>query len=209
VHATVTDVEAAVASIREGGLAVIPTDTVYGLVSTPYREEPVRRLSALKARSPDQPFAIAASSLDWLLECVPELRGRSAVVARTLLPGPFTLVLPNPARRFPWLGGKRTDTIGIRVPLLEGPGKEILERVGAVAATSANLHGSVDPRRTDEIPEEISSAAVVVEGGELPGQPSTVVDLAGPEPAILREGAVPGPEALARIEAILGGWSGE
>jgi L-threonylcarbamoyladenylate synthase len=208
-HATVSEVEAAVSAIREGGLAVIPTDTVYGLVATPYREEPVRRLSALKERSPEQPFAIAASSLDWILECVPELRGRSAVIARALLPGPFTLVLPNPARRFPWLGGMRTDTIGVRVPLLSGSGMEILERVGAVAATSANLHGSVDPRRPEEIPEEIRSAAVLVDGGELPGRPSTVIDLTGPDARIVREGAVPADEALARVAAVVREWSGE
>lgn len=208
-HSTVTQAEAAIAAIREGGLAVIPTDTVYGLVATPYRDEPVRRLSELKGRAPEQPFAIVAASLDWLLECVPELRGRSAVVARALLPGPFTLVFPNPARRFPWLGGKRTDTIGVRVPLLSGVGKEILDRVGAVAATSANLHGYADPRRVDDVPEEIRSAAVVVDGGDLPGQPSTVVDLTQAEPVVLRAGVVPEREALARVEAVLREWSGE
>ncbi len=206
---TLTPVDAAVAAIREGGLAVIPTDTVYGLVSTPYREEPVRRLSELKVRAPDQPIAIAASSVDWILECVPELRGRSAVAARALLPGPFTLVLDNPARRFPWLGGKRKDTIGVRVPLLDGPGKEILERVGAVAATSANLHGLADPAGVEDVPAEIRAAAVVVDGGELPGIPSTVVDLTGSEPVVLREGAVPAAEALARVETALGNWPGE
>jgi L-threonylcarbamoyladenylate synthase len=205
----VTEVEAAVAAIRDGRLAVIPTDTVYGLVATPYREEPVRRLSELKARSAEQPIAIAASSVDWLLECVPELRGRCAVVARALLPGPFTLVLPNPARRFPWLGGQRRDTIGIRVPLLTGQANQILERVGSVAATSANLHGSADPARVEDIPDEIRSAAVVVDGGELPGQPSTVIDLTGSEAFVIREGAVPASEALARIDAVLAEWSGE
>lgn len=208
-HSTVTDVEAAASAIREGGLAVIPTDTVYGLVSTPYREEPVRRLSELKRRSPQQPFAIVGSSLDWLLECVPELRGRSAVVARALLPGPYTLVLPNPAKRFPWLGGKRTDTIGVRVPDLSGPGMEVLEKVGAVAATSANLHGYDDPMRVEDVPEEIRSAAVVLDGGELPGVPSTVVDLTAPEPRVLRVGAVTAADTLARVEAALARWSAE
>ncbi len=208
-HSTLTDVDAAVMAIREGGLAVIPVDTVYGLVATPYREEPVRRLSELKRRSPEQPFAIASASLDWLLECVPELRGRSAVVARALLPGPFTLVLPNPARRFPWLGGKRTDTIGVRVPLVSGPGREVLEKVGAVAATSANLHGSVDPRRVEDIPDEMRTAAAVVDGGDLPGLPSTVIDLTGPEAVVLREGAVSRADALARVEAALVDWSAQ
>jgi L-threonylcarbamoyladenylate synthase len=205
----VTQVDAAVAAIREGGLAILPTDTVYGLACTPYREEPVRRLSALKGRAPDQPIAIVGSSVDWLLECVPELRGRAAVLARALLPGPYTLVLPNPARRFPWLGGARSSTIGVRVPRLDGPGKDVLDRVGAVAATSANLHRGPSPRRVEDVPLELRVAAVVVDGGELPGEPSTVVDLTGPEPIVTREGSVPASEALDRVQAVLAGWSGE
>jgi L-threonylcarbamoyladenylate synthase len=198
----VTQVEQAVAAIRSGELAVIPTDTVYGLVCTPYREEPVHRLVALKGRSPDQPVALVAASVELLLECVPELRGRAGVVARALLPGPYTLVLPNPARRFPWLGG-RAGTVGVRVPAVSGPGGEVLDQVGAVAATSANLHGGADPRRAEDIPAEIRAHAVVVDGGELPGTPSTVLDLTGPEPSILREGAVPASEALARVNVAL------
>lgn len=204
-----TQVDTAVAAIREGGLAILPTDTVYGLACTPYREEPVRRLSEVKGRSPDQPIAIVAASVDWLLECVPELRGRAAVLARSLLPGPYTLVLPNPARRFPWLGGQLPSTIGVRVPRLDGPGKEVLERVGAVAATSANLHGGADPRRVADVPPELRAAAAVVDGGELPGPPSTVIDLTGDEPLVTREGAVPASQALARAQAVLAGWSGE
>ncbi len=203
-----TEVDAAVAAIREGGLAVIPTDTVYGLVCTPYREEPVRRLSELKGREPEQPIAIVAASVDWLLECIPELRGRAAVVARALFPGPYTLVLSNPGRRFPWLAGRRFDTIGLRVPELSGPGAEVLDRVGAVAATSANLHGRADPGRVEDVPQEIRAAAVVVDGGELAGTPSTVIDVTGSEARVLREGAGPVTEGLARIQAVLADWSG-
>jgi len=199
----VSAIDDAVATIRAGGLAVIPTDTVYGLSCTPYREEPARALGELKGRAPDQPIAVVAASVDWLLECVPELRGRAGVVARALLPGPYTLVLPNPARRFPWLTGARPDTIGVRVPDLGGPGAEVLARVAAVAATSANLHSGVDPRRVEDVPPEIRAASVVVDGGELPGVPSTVIDLTGTETYVSREGAVPATEALARVEAIL------
>lgn len=204
-----TLVEAAVTEIRDGGLAVIPTDTVYGLACTPYREQPVRRLSELKGRSPDQPLAIVAASVDWLLECVPELRGRAAGMARLLLPGPFTLILPNPARRFPWLTGTNPGTIGVRVPDLQGPGKTVLDSVGAVAATSANLHGGADPCRLEEVPAEICAHAILVDGGELPGTPSTVVDLTGREPSILREGAVPARIALARVGTALADVTGD
>ena len=88
----------------------------------------------------------------------------------------------------------------MRVPELRGAARRIVTRVGAVAATSANLHGGPDPRRLDEVPEEIREQAVLVDGGELPGIPSTVVDLTGPEPTILREGAVPATEVLERLE---------
>jgi L-threonylcarbamoyladenylate synthase len=198
----VSPVDEAVAAIRAGKLVVIPTDTVYGLACTPYHDEPVRALFALKGRVAGQPIALVASSLDWLLECVPELRGRAAVLARALLPGPYTLVLPNPARRYPWLNGDRPDTIGVRVPNVEGRAREILDRAGAIAATSANRHGDVDPRRLGDVPQEIlDSVAAAADGGELPGTPSTVLDLTGQNPVVLREGAVPEAEALARLAA--------
>ena len=122
---------------------------------------------------------------------------------RALLPGRLTLILLNPAHRYDWLTGERHTAIGVRVPELEGAAREIVERVGAVAATSANLHGGHDPRRLDEVPEEIREAAVLVDGGELPGTPSTVVDLTGPEPQILREGAIPAAEVRARISDVV------
>ncbi|MBA2569040.1 MAG: Sua5/YciO/YrdC/YwlC family protein [Actinobacteria bacterium] len=131
---------------------------------------------------------------------MPELRGRSATQARALLPGPFTLVLPNQARRYRWLTGERPETIGVRVPELSGPGRAVLDAVGAVAATSANLSGEPDPRTLDEVPNEIREACgALVDGGELPGTPSTVIDLTGAEPVVVREGAVPAEEALARL----------
>ena len=197
-----SSVDETIAAIREGQLVVVPTDTVYGLACSPYHEQPVRMLSELKGRSAAQPIALVAPSLDWLLECVPELRGRAAVLARALLPGPYTLVLPNPARRYAWLTGDRPDTIGVRIPDLDGRAREILDRVGAIAATSANRHGDADPRRLDDVPEEILAAvAASVDGGELPGTPSTVLDLTGTEPRVLREGAVSEAEALARVAA--------
>ncbi len=187
-------VEDVAAAIAAGRLAVIPTDTVYGLACRPDLEEPVRALSALKGRSAEQPIALVAESAAALVELVPELSGRA--IPR----GPFTLVLPNPARRLPWLAGARPQTIGVRILDVDGDAADLLERVGAVAATSANLHGGVDPRRIADVPREILDAvAAVLDVGDLPGTPSTVVDLTGPEPRVLREGAVPAAEALARV----------
>ena len=194
----------AVAAVRAGGLVVLPTDTVYGLACSPYREAPVRRLSERKGRTPAQPIALLATSVDELLGCVPELRGRSAVIARGLLPGPYTLVLPNPARRFPWLAGDRPEAIGVRVPALAGVARDLLDAVGALAATSANLHGGPDPRRLEDVPAELLRDTAVLDGGELPGTPSTVLDLTGAEPRVLREGAVAAADALARVEVVRG-----
>jgi L-threonylcarbamoyladenylate synthase len=190
----VTSIDETVAAILAGGLAVIPTDTVYGLVCRPDSEDAVRELSALKGRSQEQPIALVAAGAAELVELIPELpRNR-------VLPGPLTLVLSNPARRLPWLAGERPDTIGVRVPMVSGLAAEWLARVGVVAATSANLHGGPDPRRLSDVPAEIlEGVAAVLDGGELPGAASTVLDLTGTEPRVLREGAVPAAEAVARV----------
>lgn len=198
------EVQAAVDAIRAGKPVILPTDTVYGLCATPYRSEPVERLYRLKGRDWQQPTAIVAADLDMLFECVPELRGRAGVIARALLPGPYTLILPNPARRFRWLAGTTPQAIGVRVPDLPEPAARVLARVGAVAATSANLPGGPDPRRLEDVPAELrAKAAVALDGGELPGTPSTVIDFTAPEPRVVREGAAPAAEAVARAVAAL------
>jgi L-threonylcarbamoyladenylate synthase len=191
-----------VEALRDGQPIVMPFDTVYGLAADPFREEPTRRLYELKGRDQTEPSALVARDFDHLLECVPELEGRAASLARSLLPGPVTLVLPNPARRFRWLTGTNPEAIGVRVPDFDGPGAEVLARVGALVATSANHPGGQDPRRLGDVPEDIrEGAGAVVDGGELPGSPSTVIDLSGMKPRILRDGALPAEEALRRLDA--------
>jgi L-threonylcarbamoyladenylate synthase len=193
-------IDRAVAAIRAGKVVIMPTDTIYGLACSPYTPEPVERLSNLKRRPADQPIALVANDVEMLLECVPELRGRPGTIINALLPGPYTLVLPNPGKRYRWLTGLRPETIGVRVPQLEGYGKQVLERVGAVAATSANLHGAPDPRTVSDIPQElIDGIAELVDAGPLPGPASTVIDFTGPEPLVLREGAGEIERALAAV----------
>jgi L-threonylcarbamoyladenylate synthase len=197
-------VDDAVSAVKAGQLVVVPTDTVYGLAATPYHEGPVRRMLTLKGKPEKSPIALVATDLDFLLECVPELRGRDATIARALLPGPYTLVLRNPARRFGWLCGERPEAIGVRVPRLEGDVAAILEQVGALAATSANLHGGPDPRMLSDVPEQIrSAAAALVDAGELHGAASTVIDFTGPDARVIREGTAPAAEAIDRVLAAL------
>ena len=199
-----SSVAEAVEAIRRGLPVVLPTDTVYGLCADAYRNEPAERVYRLKGRGQKQPTALMALDVDTLLECIPELRGRAGSIARALLPGPLTLILPNPARRFRWVTGETYDAIGVRVSALDGPAAEVLGQVGCVIATSANLAGGEDPRRLADVPEQIrAGVAATIDGGELPGTPSTVLDFTGDEPQVVREGAVPAAEALERAAAAL------
>lgn len=177
----------AIAALRRGEAVVLPTDTVYGLCCDAATREPTERLYALKRRDPSQPSALLAASIEGLLAAVPEL---DAAQLRT---GPFTLVLPNPAGRFPWICGDTPETIGVRIPDLPPESAAVVAELGVVVATSANLHGGPDPAAVEDLPPELQ-ALVVVDVGPLPGTPSTVVDLTGDEPRVLRQGTVAWPD---------------
>jgi L-threonylcarbamoyladenylate synthase len=189
-------IEEVVAAVRAGQPVVLPTDTVYGLCADAFHEDAVRRLYRLKGREDMQPTALLVADEEVLVEAIPELRGHA------ILRGPYTLILSNPARRFPWLTGGRPQTIGVRVPTLPADAAAVLQQVGAVAATSANLPGGPDPRTVEEIPHELlAGCAAVVDAGPLPGTPSTVIDLTGAEPVVVREGAVSAEDALSAVGA--------
>jgi L-threonylcarbamoyladenylate synthase len=189
----------AVAALRAGRPVILPTDTVYGIASRADDESAVHELSRLKGRDPAQPIALVAASLDVLFAALPELGPRDRSIARALLPGPYTLVLPNPAHRFPWLAGSNAETLGVRVPDWPEAGARVLAAVGVVAATSANLTGGADPARLDDVPRELRDAcAAEVDAGELHGTASTVIDFTTEEPRVLREGAAPSAEAIER-----------
>jgi L-threonylcarbamoyladenylate synthase len=197
-------VQRAIAAVEAGEPVLLPTDTVYGLVTSAHRAEFTARLYELKGRDEAQPSALLAAGLEALFDYLPELRGRPEVIARTLLPGGFTLILPNPACRFRWLTGLRTDAIGVRVPELPELARRVVEPAGCVVATSANDPGGRDPVTLDDVPARIrDGCAAEVDVGPLPGTPSTVIDFTGPEPFVIREGAEPSGEALARVREAL------
>jgi L-threonylcarbamoyladenylate synthase len=182
----------------------LPTDTVYGLVTSAEREDYATRVYRLKGRDATQPTALLASSIDNLFECLPELRGRSDVIVRVLLPGPFTLILPNPALRFRWLTGVRTDAIGVRVPELPEASRRVVDAAGCVMATSANDPGGPNPASLDDVPQRIRDAvAAELDLGPLPGTPSTVIDFTYDEPLVIREGVAPAADAIARVQSAL------
>ena len=198
-------VEQAIAGLRAGRPVLLPTDTVYGLCAAADREAPARALYALKGRTSTQPSALLAPSLEALFEAIPELRGELGDPARALLPGPYTLVLPNPTRRYRWLNGTRTDAIGVRVPELPEPTRRVVETAGCLIATSANDPGGPNPAALDDVPARIrEGCAAEVDLGPLPGTPSTVIDFTGAGPYVIREGAVPGADALERVRSFRG-----
>jgi L-threonylcarbamoyladenylate synthase len=191
-------------ALRDGKPVILPTDTVYGLCASVSSPQPAARLYELKGRDPAQPSALLASDVELLLECLPELRGRAEAIARALLPGPYTLILPNPGRRYRWITGTNPDAIGVRVAELPPESVPVVAHAGCVVATSANLPGGPEPRRLDDVPRELlDGVGAVVDAGELPGTPSTVLDFTAAEPRVIREGAAPAAEALARAALAL------
>src|SRR3954447_11119994 len=149
------DVHEAIAQLGAGRAVLLPTDTVYGLCAPAASEAAALGLYALKGREMAQPTALLAADVPTLLALLPELPQDAVDVVNALLPGPFTLVLPNPSRRFRWLSGIRPDSIGVRVPALPEPCRQVVTAVGAVVATSANDPGGPNPPRLADVPERI------------------------------------------------------
>ena len=173
------------AVVARGGVAVFAADTVYGLCADAQNAAAVERLLMLKRRPPGTPAALAFCSPEAALAALPELGERTRAALCALLPGPLTLLLPNPAGRFPLAGG---ELLGVRVIDVG------LEPDRPVVQTSANLAGGPEPRTVEEVPAQIRDAVdLVLDRGELPGTPSTVVDLGALEATgrwrIVREGA--------------------
>ncbi len=190
------------ACIASGGVAVFPADTVYGLACDPTSREAVARLYALKGRPADQPAAGMFFALERALAALPELGPRSRAALEALLPGAVTLLLPNPLARYPLACGHDPWTLGLRVP---APG--VLADVSVpVMQSSANLSGGADPRSLPEVDEALRQGAdLVVDGGPLPGTPSTVLDLRAYGShgtwSVLREGAVARDDVAAALTA--------
>jgi len=178
-----------------GGVAVFPTDTVYGLCCDPDDEQAAQRLYGMKGRSRRRASAVMYFSLAPALEALDDLPASERAALEALLPGPVTLLLANRAGRFGAACREDPATLGLRVPRLP-------ERLGALASvtrpvmqTSANMSGEPDARALEEVPAQLREGAdVVLDGGELPGVPSTVVDLrefdAERRWYVLREGAL-------------------
>jgi L-threonylcarbamoyladenylate synthase len=189
--------------IAAGGVAVFPADTVYGLACDPEAGAAVARLYALKGRPPTQPSAVMFFDVALALRALPGLGARTRVLLERLLPGGVTLLLPNRGGRYPLACGADPHTLGLRVPatsVLAGVAVPVLQ-------SSANLSGGPDARRLEDVPAAIREGAdLLVDAGELPGTPSTVIDLrrfeATGEWAVVRAGAVERAAVAAAVAAI-------
>lgn len=189
------DAEAFERCVAGGGVALFGSDTVYGLAADPESAEAVRRLYEIKGRPQQRPAAVMFFDLALALDALSGLGPRSREAVQRLLPGPLTLLVANPDRRYPLACGPEPERLGLRVPELIGA----LAPLGAVRLgvlqSSANPSGGPDASRLDDVDPRIRGAVdLEIDAGELPGAASTVVDLTGVEAGgawrVLRQGAI-------------------
>lgn len=186
--------------IERGGIVLFPADTVYGLACDPKSSAAVDRLYRIKGRPALRPAAVMFFGLGDALAALPELGPRTHEALERLLPGPVTVILPNPQERFPLACGPTPERLGLRVAEVEAVG----EVRRPVLQSSANPSGGDDARRLEDVDERIRREVdLAIDGGELPGAPSTVIDLTSYEESgehmIAREGAVRADEIARRL----------
>jgi L-threonylcarbamoyladenylate synthase len=188
------------AAIGAGGVVLFPSDTVYGLACDPLNLEAVERLYRLKGRAPEKAAAVMFFALEAALAALPEIGAATRSALRRLMPGGVTALLPNPDQRFPLACRADPETLGLRVISVRA-----LQRVRVpVLQSSANPSGGPEARRLVEVDLGIRAGATLeVDGGELPGVPSTVIDLRGYEDdrgwTIVRQGLVPATDVAAAL----------
>ena len=190
------------ACILDGGVALFPADGLYGLACDPTRADAIGRIHEIKGRDDGKPSAVLYFSPLAVRELVDELDAATRAAAAALLPGPVTLVVANPGGRYPLACREDRDRLGIR--LIDGP---LAGAMCPLFQTSANHSGEPAPFRFHDVPQEILAAVdLAIDGGELTGMPSTVVDLTEFERrgewSVLREGGLSGGDLAARMARI-------
>jgi tRNA threonylcarbamoyl adenosine modification protein (Sua5/YciO/YrdC/YwlC family) len=185
---THTPIAPAVEALQRGLLVGLPTDTVYGIGADPFNSDAVALLFRVKERDLGSPVAILGADSDAFAG-IAELTGEAAAAADAHWPGGLTVVVPKSVDAPPWIGDER-GTVAIRVP--DHPvALELLRSAGPLAVTSANRSGDASARTADEARFALGyGVAVYLEGDAHLGEASTVVDLSGSEPVVLRQGPV-------------------
>ena len=179
-------------TITSGGIIAFRTDTFYGLGADPFNRGALQRIKQLKGREAGKPILVVISDIDQIERFISERSHAFDLLAERFWPGAVTLI-GKAAKAVPEEITAGTETIGIRLPDDDAVRAFVRSCGGALTATSANPSGE-KPARTAEEVESYFGAAVdfIVDGGAAQADhPSTVVDAAGPEPKLIREGAVP------------------
>jgi len=189
--------------VAESGVALFPADTLYGLACHPSRADAVARIHSVKGRDEGKPSAVMFFAPLAMREILTALGPRTREALSTLLPGPVTAVVANPEHRYPLACREDPERLGLR--LIEGP---LAGARCAVFQTSANRSGEPAPSRLDDVdPDVLAAVDLAIDGGELGGEPSTVVDLTaldnGGKWELLREGALSHAELDARLRKVL------
>jgi L-threonylcarbamoyladenylate synthase len=188
--------------VAGGGVAVFPADGLYGLACDPLDAGTIARIHRLKGRDDGKPSAVMYFSPLAMRELVAGLGPRTAAAISALLPGPVTLVVANPGHRYPLACREDRERLGVR--LLAGP---LAGAMCPLFQTSANVSGEPAPARLGDVPEPIVAGAdLAIDGGELTGLPSTVVDVASIEEdgawTILRQGALSAGDLAAALASV-------
>ena len=166
-------------TIRDGGIAIFPTDTLYGIACDPDSDAAAQRIHELKGRPPEKPSAVMYFQLERLLDDLgADFDSITRNLVEQLFPGPFTLVVANPSERFKTACAVDTSKLGLRVPRLEGYLEPLAAVEVPVMQTSANLSGGPDPTALEDIaPEILAGVDLALDGGPLLGYASTVADV--------------------------------
>jgi L-threonylcarbamoyladenylate synthase len=192
--------EALARTVGGGGVAIFPADTLYGLGCDPLRADTIERIHEIKGRDDGKPSAVLFFNPLAMRELIAGIGPGARGAMAALLPGPVTLVIANPERRYPLAARDDPERLGVR--LIEGP---LLGMALPLFQTSANRAGEPPPASFEEIdPVILDAADLAIDGGELTGRPSTVVDACGLETGddweVLREGALSVAEVAARLD---------
>jgi L-threonylcarbamoyladenylate synthase len=185
--------------ISKGGVALFPSDGLYGLACDPLNEKAIRRIHEIKGRDDGKPSAVMYLSPLAMRELIRDLNQRVSEAVGRLLPGPVTLIVPNPRHRYPLACREDPSRLGIRV--IEGPLSGVRF---PLFQTSANLSGEPSPSSfAGVVPEVREQVDLAIDGGRLTGLPSTVVDLTGYDEngvwSVVREGGMSRGDLIAAL----------
>lgn len=183
-------VRAAADAVRAGRCVVLPTDTVYGIGCDAFNNDAVDTLLATKRRGPDMPVPVLVGSWVTIQGLVREFTETAKTLVEAFWPGGLSIVVPE-APSLPWNLGDTRGTVLLRMPN-QPLALELLQETGPMAVSSANISGNPPATTATEARQQFGDAVpIYLDGGTAEiGEPSTIIDISGPAPRILREGAI-------------------